>query len=125
MIAMALSFEPDLLIADEPTTALDVTVQAQILYLLEKLQKEKQMSLLLITHDMAIIAQMCDLVYVMYAGRIVESGTVEQIFYSPAHPYTQGLLGSISYKNRKKSLKPQKNLLKTQKMSPEYMGSTR
>ena len=87
MIAMALSFEPDLLIADEPTTALDVTVQAQILYLLEKLQKEKQMSLLLITHDMAIIAQMCDLVYVMYAGRIVESGTVEQIFYSPAHPY--------------------------------------
>ena len=104
MIAMALSFEPDLLIADEPTTALDVTVQAQILYLLEKLQKEKQMSLLLITHDMAIIAQMCDLVYVMYAGRIVESGTVEQIFYSPAHPYTQGLLGSISYKNHKKKL---------------------
>ncbi len=104
MIAMALSFEPDLLIADEPTTALDVTVQAQILYLLEKLQKEKQMSLLLITHDMAVIAQMCDIVYVMYAGRIVEQGAVEQVFYDPVHPYTQGLLSSIFYEKHKKRL---------------------
>ncbi|WP_394199300.1 ABC transporter ATP-binding protein [Litoreibacter albidus] len=95
MIAMALSCEPKLLIADEPTTALDVTIQAQVLDLLRNLKDEMGMSLIMITHDLGIIAGLADRVAVMYAGSIVESGPVRQVFKSPAHPYTQGLLASI------------------------------
>ena len=95
MIAMALSAEPQLLIADEPTTALDVTTQAQILELLRQLQRENGMAVVLITHNLGVIAEMADRVVVMYLGRAVESGPVEDIFYNPQHPYTQGLLRSI------------------------------
>ena len=95
VIAMALACHPDLLIADEPTTALDVTVQAQILALLRELRAEMGMAVLLITHDLGVIAEQCDEVVVMYAGRIAEQGTVEQIFDRPTHPYTRGLLASI------------------------------
>lgn len=95
MIAMALACEPDLLIADEPTTALDVTIQAQILDLMQNLQKEHGMAILFITHDLGVIAELCDDVAVMYAGRVVENAPVETIFESPKHPYTQGLLASI------------------------------
>jgi peptide/nickel transport system ATP-binding protein len=87
--------EPRLLIADEPTTALDVTVQAQILNLIRDLQKRTNMSVLFITHDMGVVAEMCDEVAVMYAGRIVEVGPVQQVIHEPAHPYTVGLMGSI------------------------------
>ncbi len=95
MIAMALSCNPDLLIADEPTTALDVTIQAQILNLMRQLKDEFQTALLLITHDMGVVTEMADEVMVMYAGEIVEYGTLEDIFDRPAHPYTQGLLKAI------------------------------
>ncbi len=95
MIAMALACEPSLLIADEPTTALDVTIQAQILELLVKLQKELGMSILLITHDLGVIAEYTDHVLVMYAGRVVESAPVKEIFAQPKHPYTRGLVRSI------------------------------
>ena len=95
MIAMALSCDPSLLIADEPTTALDVTVQAQILELLRALRRELQSSILLVTHDMGVIASVADRVMVMYAGRIVEHGPVATVLAHPAHPYTQGLLASI------------------------------
>lgn len=94
MIAMAMSCEPKLLIADEPTTALDVTIQAQILELMKKLKTEKGISILLITHDLGVVAEMCDRVVVMYAGRVVEEGTAEKIFEDPQHPYTKGLLQS-------------------------------
>ena len=95
MIAQALAGEPDVLIADEPTTALDVTIQAQILNLLRDVQEERGMSIVLITHDLGVIAEMCDRVNVMYAGEIVERGTLEAVFDDPVHPYTEGLLGSI------------------------------
>lgn len=95
MIAMTLMCDPDLLMADEPTTALDVTIQAQILLLLADLQREFNMGLILITHDLGIVARVADRVAVMYAGQIVESGTVKQIFENPTHPYTQGLLECI------------------------------
>ncbi len=95
MIAMALCCEPKLVIADEPTTALDVTVQAQILNLLENMRRELGMSVLLITHDLGVIAEQCEEVVVMYAGRIVEKGTVQDVFTRPAHAYTKGLLSSI------------------------------
>ena len=95
MIAMALSCNPTLLIADEPTTALDVTTQAQILDLMLHLQKEYGMTILLITHDLGVVAETCDEVAVMYLGQVVEQGTVRQIFHHPAHPYTQALLNSI------------------------------
>lgn len=95
VIAMALACSPALVIADEPTTALDVTIQAQILALMQRLQDENGMSILLITHDLGVVAEMCDDVVVMYAGRIAEYGTVEDIFLRPRHPYTQGLLQSI------------------------------
>ena len=95
MIAMALACKPDVLIADEPTTALDVTIQAQILELLRKLQRELGMSVLLITHDLGVVAETCEIVYVMYAGRIVERAPVRAIFQRPRHPYTLGLLASI------------------------------
>ncbi len=95
MIAMALLCQPSLLIADEPTTALDVTVQAQILDLFADLQKDNNSALVMITHDLGVIAGLCDRVIVMYGGRIVEQGPVREIFYNPRHPYTKGLLGSI------------------------------
>ena len=95
MIAMALACEPDILIADEPTTALDVTIQAQILELMKSLQKELGMAIIMITHDLGVVAQMCDEVIVMYAGSICEQGTADEIFYHPCHEYTKGLLRSI------------------------------
>ena len=95
MIAMALACEPDILIADEPTTALDVTIQAQILELMQELQKKMGMAILMITHDLGVIAGMCDEVIVMYAGGVCERGTADKIFYHPQHEYTRGLLRSI------------------------------
>ena len=95
MIAMALACDPQLLIADEPTTALDVTVQAQVLELIKELQRETNMSVLLITHDLGVIAETCQRVAVMYAGRIVEQASVEQLFTQPRHPYTRALLNSL------------------------------
>lgn len=95
MIAMALSCDPELLIADEPTTALDVTIQAQILDLMKKLQQEAQSSILLITHDLGVVAEMCSRVIVMYAGKIVEEAPVGELFNHPTHPYTQGLIASV------------------------------
>ncbi len=95
MIAMALACGPEILIADEPTTALDVTIQAQILELMKSLQRESGMSIILITHDLGVIAETCDDVVVMYAGQIVESAPVHELFNSPLHPYTKGLLQSI------------------------------
>ena len=95
VIAMALACEPDILIADEPTTALDVTIQAQILDLMTSLQKELGMAIIMITHDLGVVAQLCDEVVVMYAGSICEQGTADEIFYNPRHEYTKGLLRSI------------------------------
>jgi peptide/nickel transport system ATP-binding protein/oligopeptide transport system ATP-binding protein len=95
MIAMALACEPKLLIADEPTTALDVTIQAQILELIQELRQRLGMAVMLITHDLGVVAEMCDDVAVMYAGRVVERGSAEAIFRSPQHPYTEALLHSI------------------------------
>ncbi|GHB46888.1 ABC transporter ATP-binding protein [Streptomyces cirratus] len=95
MIAMALALEPSLIIADEPTTALDVTVQAQVMDLLAELQRELNMGLILITHDLGVVADVADKIAVMYAGRIVESAPVHEIYAAPAHPYTRGLLDSI------------------------------
>jgi oligopeptide transport system ATP-binding protein len=95
MIAMALACEPDILIADEPTTALDVTIQAQILDLMKSLQDELGMAIIMITHDLGIVANMCEKIAVMYAGRIIEYGTTDDIFYNPKHEYTKGLLKSI------------------------------
>ena len=95
MIAMALACEPDILIADEPTTALDVTIQAQILELMQDLQRKLGMAIILITHDLGVIAEMCDEIIVMYAGQVCERGTADEIFYNPKHEYTKGLLRSI------------------------------
>ncbi|MBR3315058.1 MAG: ABC transporter ATP-binding protein [Atopobiaceae bacterium] len=95
MIAMALACEPDILIADEPTTALDVTIQAQILELMQQLQRELGMAIIMITHDLGVVAQMCDEIVVMYAGAYCERGTADEIFYDPKHEYTKGLLRSI------------------------------
>ena len=102
MIAIALACNPKLVIADEPTTALDVTVQAQILGLFKELQRRFHISLLYITHDLSVVAQIADRVYVMYAGNIVEEGNVYQIFYDPRHPYTRGLLDSLPKRAKKK-----------------------
>ena len=95
MIAMALACDPELLIADEPTTALDVTIQAQILALLKELVQETGTALVMITHDLGVVAGLCDEVNVLYAGRIVERGERHELFADPRHPYTNGLLGSI------------------------------
>ncbi len=95
MIAMALSCNPRLLIADEPTTALDVTIQAQILELMKELKEKIKMAIIFITHDLGVVSEICDRISVMYAGTIVESGTSDQIFYEPKHPYTWGLLASV------------------------------
>ncbi len=97
MIAMGLALDPDLLIADEPTSALDVTVQSQILELLAKLQAEKGMALLIVSHDLGVIAEQTDEIAVMYAGRIVEQGTADEVIERPLHPYTRGLLASIPH----------------------------
>jgi oligopeptide/dipeptide ABC transporter ATP-binding protein len=102
MIAMALAGNPALLIADEPTTALDVTIQAQILALINNLQKENKMSVVLITHDLGVVAETCDEVVVMYAGKIVEQASVKELFKNPKHPYTKGLLQSIPKIGQKK-----------------------
>lgn len=101
MIAMALCCEPDLLIADEPTTALDVTIQAQILDLIQDIQKKMGMAVILITHDLGVVAELCDEVIVMYGGKIVERGTADEIFYNPKHEYTKGLLRSIPTNDNK------------------------
>ncbi len=107
MIAMALACEPDILIADEPTTALDVTIQAQILELMQSLQHELGMAIIMITHDLGVVAQLCDEIIVMYAGSICEQGTAEEIFYNPCHEYTKGLLKSIpSNDNAGQKLQP-------------------
>ena len=102
MIAMALACEPDILIADEPTTALDVTIQAQILELMKDLQKQLGMAIILVTHDLGVIASMCDEIIVMYGGRVCERGTADDIFYRPCHEYTKGLLRSIWMKSPKR-----------------------
>ena len=102
MIAMALSSEPDILIADEPTTALDVTIQAQILELMQELQKKIGMAIIMVTHDLGVIAEMCDEIIVMYGGRVCERGSADDIFYGPAHEYTKGLLRSIPSVNGQK-----------------------
>jgi len=101
MIAMALACNPELVIADEPTTALDVTVQAQILKLFESLQKKRAMSLLYITHDLGVVANIADRIYVMYAGVVVEQGTARHIFDTPTHPYTKGLLASLPDRSKR------------------------
>lgn len=107
MIAMALACEPDILIADEPTTALDVTIQAQILELMQDLQKKLGMAIIIVTHDLGVIADMCDEIIVMYGGRVCERGTAEDIFYNAHHEYTKGLLKSIpSANNTKERLVP-------------------
>ncbi|MBK8189799.1 MAG: ABC transporter ATP-binding protein [Vampirovibrionales bacterium] len=102
MIAMALSCSPDVLIADEPTTALDVTVQAQILRLMQEIQRERQLAILLITHDLGVVAEVCDSVAVMYAGRLIEQGPTASLFAQPSHPYTQGLLRSLPVAGRQR-----------------------
>ena len=102
MIAMALACEPDILIADEPTTALDVTIQAQILELMQELQKKMGMAIIMVTHDLGVIADMCDEIIVMYGGRVCERGTADAIFYDPRHEYTKGLLRSIPSVSRMK-----------------------
>lgn len=95
MIAISLACSPKLLIADEPTTALDVTIQAQILDLMKDLQKKMGTSIIMITHDLGVVAEMCDRVVVMYAGKVIEEGTIDEVFYNPQHPYTKGLLRSV------------------------------
>ncbi|MGC9220973.1 MAG: ABC transporter ATP-binding protein [Solirubrobacteraceae bacterium] len=105
MIAMALSCSPKLLIADEPTTALDVTIQAQILDELRKLREQTSAGIILVTHDLAVVADIADRVVVMYSGRVVEQGTLDELFYDPQHPYTWGLLGSITRVDRDRATK--------------------
>ena len=105
MIAMAMVCEPELLIADEPTTALDVTVEAQILHLMRKLRDEKNTSIMMITHNLGVVAEICDTVYVMYAGQVVEHTDVYELFKNPCHPYTEGLLNSIPTVNSGERLK--------------------
>ena len=100
MIAMALALEPEVLIADEPTTALDVTIQAQILALLERLNRERGLATILITHDLGVVAEVADRVLVMYAGKVVEEGSLDDTFYDPQHPYTWGLMGSLTRLDR-------------------------
>ncbi|KHE72756.1 ABC transporter ATP-binding protein [Halobacillus sp. BBL2006] len=106
VIAMSLACDPDLIIADEPTTALDVTIQAQVLDILRGLRDETGTAIVLITHDLGVVAELCDKVAVMYAGKIVEEGTVEDIFDRPKHPYTQGLLNSVPRPGKRERLQP-------------------
>ena len=102
MIAMALSCSPSLLIADEPTTALDVTIQAQILEEIGRLRAETNAGVILVTHDLGVVADLADRIVVMYAGRVVEEGSLDELFYDPQHPYTWGLLGSIARVDRER-----------------------
>jgi len=127
MIAMALSCKPKLLIADEPTTALDVTIQAQILELLRKLQRDRGMSILLITHDLGVVAENADVVAVMYASRIVEVATVEDLFDRPQHPYTEGLFRSNSETGAMPKIgwRPSPAKSPTPRVSPRAASSTR
>ncbi len=118
MIAMAIACNPEVLIADEPTTALDVTIQAQILHILKELQRLEKMSLILITHDLGVVAQMADEVAVMYAGRIIESGPVDEIFYHSAHPYTIGLKSAMPSPEEKKTEDDKKKRLMPIEGSP-------
>ena len=112
VIAIALACQPSLLIADEPTTALDVTIQAQVLKLIAELRVKEEMSMLMITHDLGIVAEVCDSVAIMYAGRVVELGTLEDIFDNLRHPYTRGLFDSLpDIENRRAELKPIKGLM--------------
>jgi peptide/nickel transport system ATP-binding protein len=104
VIAMALTCDPKLIIADEPTTALDVTIQAQILELMKKINKERNTAIMLITHDLGVVAEVCDRVIVMYSGKVVEKGNVSEIFSNPQHPYTKGLLHSIPQLDVKKDI---------------------
>ena len=107
VIAMSIACSPELILADEPTTALDVTIQAQVLELMNELKEKLRTSLLLITHDLGVVAQVCDRVAIMYAGEIVESGTIAEVFDHPHHPYTIGLFGSIpSLDETAEKLKP-------------------
>ena len=120
VIAMALVCNPDLLIADEPTTALDVTIQAQVLDLMQKLKEQYQTSMLMITHDLGIVAEVCDEVSIMYAGRIVEHGTLEDIFEHTSHPYTEGLFNSLpDIEHREEELKPIPGLMPDPTNLPE------
>lgn len=119
MIALALVLDPDILIADEPTTALDVTVQAQILDQLIQEQRERHMSMLLITHDLAVVAAVADRVAVMYAGQIVEQAPVDELFEEPRHPYTQGLLRALPQVSvKRKRLEPIPGLVPPPQMMP-------
>jgi len=104
MIAMSIANDPDVIIADEPTTALDVTIQAQVLEVFERIQERTSSALLLITHDLGVVAGVTDRILVMYAGRQVETGTVDDVFYRPSHPYTQGLLASLPRLDRKREV---------------------
>jgi len=119
MIAMALACEPALLIADEPTTALDVTIQAQIVALLDELRKETGMGVLFITHDLALVAEIADFVYVMYAGRIVESAPVEPLFAAPRHPYAQALLRSLPRLDQRSTRAARLHVIPGEVPSPE------
>ncbi len=120
VIAIALTCNPELLIADEPTTALDVTIQAQVLDMMKKLRTERNMSMLMITHDLGIVAEICDEVAVMYAGRIVEQGTLKDVFDHTKHPYTEGLFNSLpNIKNRTERLKPIPGLMPDPSALPE------
>ena len=120
VIAIALACHPQLLIADEPTTALDVTIQAQVLDLMKNLRKQYQTSLIMITHDLGIVAEICDEVAVMYAGNVVEQGTLEDVFNHTMHPYTEGLFNSLPNVNdRKSKLKPIPGLMPDPTALPE------
>jgi len=112
IIAIALACNPQLLIADEPTTALDVTIQAQVLLLMRRLRDQYQTSMIMITHDLGIVADICDNVAIMYAGRVIEHGTLEEIFNKTKHPYTEGLFNSLpTVSNREEMLKPIKGMM--------------
>ncbi len=126
VIAIALACRPDVLIADEPTTALDVTIQAQVLEMMRSLKQKYNTSLLMITHDLGIVAEICDEVAVVYAGRIVEKGTLEDVFDHTRHPYTQGLFRSLpNMEDRTARLKPIKGLCRTQAISRKAVLSAR
>lgn len=118
MIGMAMVCNPDLLIADEPTTALDVTIEAQILHLMRQLQKDKGTSIMMITHNLGVVAEICDQVYVMYAGKVVESAEVHELFQNPKHPYTQGLLEALPKMDSRQRLNSIDGMVPTLKDMP-------
>lgn len=118
MIGMAMVCNPDLLIADEPTTALDVTIEAQILHLMRQLQKDKGTSIMMITHNLGVVAEICDQVYVMYAGKVVETAEVHELFQNPKHPYTQGLLGALPKMDSRQRLNSIDGMVPTLKDMP-------